>query len=75
MKAMDDLVKAREQVVAVAASHDATLVVVERVVRSLIDAIEEQDGYEPTDAADVEVRVVQRLQDVLDELQPDGGAS
>jgi hypothetical protein len=50
--------------------HDATLAVVQHVVRGLIDAIGEQDGFEPQDADDIEVKVLGHLNDVLDIIDP-----
>ena len=40
------------------------------VVRGLINAIGEQDAFEPVDADDVEVKVVEALQGVLDIIDP-----
>ena len=50
--------------------HDATMAVVGHVVRGLINAIGEQDAFEPVDADDVEVKVVEALQGVLDIIDP-----
>ena len=50
--------------------HDATMAVVGHVVRGLINAIGEQDAFEPVDADDVEVKVVEALQAVLDIIDP-----
>ena len=64
------LMTEQEQEARTIGQHDGVMHVVRHTVKALIAAIDDQPDFDPPqDPSDIEVRVIELLQNVLDEIE------